>query len=211
MRGTGICIMYKTIHLEQLQVDHYLSDQPVTHYNTSLWRITTAHGKRIPRTRFRKEPVFTRDGLLCVLPLIDSSQSSTTVDPYSFSTPFSAQLTPPQAVMFGFVLNVLPAHKAFHTSLSDSSLSLNRIFDKSNCAKFSALIRPIHGLLRIEYHLLRCFRVSGEELDTCFKWTVACDQLLHDSFRRVRQDSRPHGRCVIRHCFDLLVIPEAIP
>jgi hypothetical protein len=33
--------MYKNIHLEQHQVDHYLSDhmQPVTHYNTSLWRM----------------------------------------------------------------------------------------------------------------------------------------------------------------------------
>ncbi len=41
--------MYKNIHLEQHQVDHNLSDQPVIHYNTSLWRITTAHGKRIPR------------------------------------------------------------------------------------------------------------------------------------------------------------------
>ncbi len=46
--------MYKNIHLEQHQVDHYLSDEPVTHYNTSLRRITTAHGKRIPRMRFRR-------------------------------------------------------------------------------------------------------------------------------------------------------------
>jgi hypothetical protein len=49
--------MYKNIHLEQHQVDHYLSDQPVTHYNTSLWRITTAHGKRIPRMHFRRSCV----------------------------------------------------------------------------------------------------------------------------------------------------------
>jgi hypothetical protein len=28
--------MYKNIHLEQHQVNHYLSDQPVMHYDTSL-------------------------------------------------------------------------------------------------------------------------------------------------------------------------------
>jgi hypothetical protein len=28
--------MYKNIHLGQHRVGHYLSDQPVTHYNTSL-------------------------------------------------------------------------------------------------------------------------------------------------------------------------------
>ncbi len=54
--------MYKNIHLEEHQVDHYLSDQPVTHYNTSLWRITTAHGKRIPRKRFQRSCVVRKIG-----------------------------------------------------------------------------------------------------------------------------------------------------
>jgi hypothetical protein len=41
-------------HFRHLEYGQETLVQPVTHYNTSLWRSTTAHGKHIPRMRFQR-------------------------------------------------------------------------------------------------------------------------------------------------------------